>query len=180
MFCEIAEKCLKSEANRYLFMRVTITQCEWSKKRSERIADDREIFGMLNIWTCRRFKILLCERSSDWKICKDLQPMREQHTGQKEVRGGVIWNVVCGPDRVVGDSSYCKVMQCVTYCLRSIVQCEHSSNWMLPQIVVQCKNNRDPTTLKIMLCELSISCKVSRICNVTQVTLQVRMQSYSS
>ncbi len=24
--------------------------------------------------------------------------------------------VVCGPDRVVGDSSYCKVMQCVTSC----------------------------------------------------------------
>ncbi len=65
--------------------------------------------------------------------------------------------VVCGSDRVVGDSSYCKVMQCVTFCRRSIVQCEHNSNWMLPQIVVQCENKGDPMTLKIMQCELSIS-----------------------
>ncbi len=36
--------------------------------------------------------------------------------------------VVCGPDRVVGDTSYCKVMQCVTSCRRSIMQCEHSSD----------------------------------------------------
>ncbi len=36
--------------------------------------------------------------------------------------------VVYGSDRVVGDSSYCKVMQCVTSCRRSIVQCEHNSN----------------------------------------------------
>ncbi len=32
-----------------------------------------------------------------------------------------LWNVVCGPDRVVGDSSYCKVMQCVTSCCQSNV-----------------------------------------------------------
>ncbi len=56
------------------------------KTRSERIADAHKIFGMLNIWSCRRF----------------------------------------------------------------IVQCEHTSNWMLPQIVVQCENNGDPMTLKIM------------------------------
>ncbi len=58
--------------------------------------------------------------------------------------------------RVVGDSSYCKVMQCVTSCRQSIMQCEHSSDWMLPQIVVQCENNSDPTTLKIMHGELGI------------------------
>ncbi len=28
--------------------------------------------------------------------------------------------VVCGADRVVGDSSYCKVMQCETSCRRSL------------------------------------------------------------
>ncbi len=44
--------------------------------------------------------------------------------------------VVCGADRVVGDSSYCKVMQRVTSCRRSIVQCENSSDRMLSQIVV--------------------------------------------
>ncbi len=33
-----------------------------------RTADACEIFGMLNIWTCLRFKILLREMSSDWKI----------------------------------------------------------------------------------------------------------------
>ncbi len=58
---------------------------------------------------------------------------------------------------VVDDSSCCKVMQCVTYCHLSIMQCEHSSDWILPQIVVQCENNGDPMTLKIMLCELCIS-----------------------
>ncbi len=50
-----------------------------------------------------------------------------------------LWNVVCGPHRVIGDSSYCKVMQWVPSCHRSIVQCEHSSDWLLPQIVVQCE-----------------------------------------
>ncbi len=54
--------------------------------------------------------------------------MRAQDPGQREIRGGVIWNVVCRPDRVVGESSYCKIMQCVTSCRRSIVWCEHSSN----------------------------------------------------
>ncbi len=50
--------------------------------------------------------------------------------------------VVCGEDRVVGDSSYCKVMQCETSCRRSIVQCENSS---------------DPMTLKIVQCELGVT-----------------------
>ncbi len=84
-------------------------------------------------------------------------PMREQDTGQWEVRGGVIWNIVCGPNRVVGESSYWKVMQCVTSCRWSIVQRKHSSNWMLPQIAVQCENNSDPMTLKIVQCELGIT-----------------------
>ncbi len=75
--------------------------------------------------------------------------------------------VVCGPDRVVGDSSYCKVMQCVTSCRRSIVQCEHSSDWLLPQIVVQCENNGEPMTLKIAQCELGIS--EGSICGITLI-----------
>ncbi len=52
--------------------------------------------------------------------------------------------VVCGADRVVDNSSYCKVMQCETSCLRSIVQYENSSDWILLQIVVQCENSSDP------------------------------------
>ncbi len=51
---------------------------------------------------------------------------------------------------------YCKVMQRVTSCRRSIVQCENSSDRMLPQIVVQCENSSDPMTLKIVQCELGI------------------------
>ncbi len=78
--------------------------------------------------------------------------------------------VVCGPDRVVGDSSYYKVMQCETSCRRYIMQCEHSSDWMLPQIVVQCENNSDPMTLKIVQWELGISARLyliaSRHCSV--------------
>ncbi len=41
----------------------------WGNRRH--VADTREIFGMLNIWSCRRFSILLCEwvlTGSDWKI----------------------------------------------------------------------------------------------------------------
>ncbi len=62
--------------------------------------------------------------------------------------------VVCRADRVVCNSSYCKVMQCETSCRRSIVQCENNSDWMIPQIVVQCENSSDPMTLKIVQCEL--------------------------
>ncbi len=40
-FKKSTEKCLKSEASQCLFMRVTITHCELSKKRSERIANAR-------------------------------------------------------------------------------------------------------------------------------------------
>ncbi len=43
----------KSEANRCSFTRVTITQCELSKTRSEGIANARGNIGMLNIWSCR-------------------------------------------------------------------------------------------------------------------------------
>lgn len=52
------------------------------------------------------------------------------------------WHIVCGADRVVGDSSYCNVMQFVASCRRSIVQWE---------------NNGDQTTLKIVQCELGLS-----------------------
>ncbi len=41
----------------------------WGNRRC--VADAREIFGMLNIWSCRRFTSLLCEwvlTGSDWKI----------------------------------------------------------------------------------------------------------------
>ncbi len=41
----------------------------WGNRRH--VADAREIFGMLNIWSCQRFSILLCEwvlTGSDWKI----------------------------------------------------------------------------------------------------------------
>ncbi len=41
----------------------------WGNRRH--VADARRIFGMLNIWSCRRFSILLCEwvlTGSDWKI----------------------------------------------------------------------------------------------------------------
>ncbi len=53
--------------------------------------------------------------------------------------------VVCGVDRFVGDSSYCKVMQCETSYRRSIVQCENSSDPMtrhnrLKCLVVACNN----------------------------------------
>ncbi len=50
-------------------------------------------------------------------------------------------------------------MQCET-CRRSIVQCEHRNDWMLPQIVVQCEQSSDPMTLKIVQCELCIRCRV--------------------
>ncbi len=62
----------------------------WGNRRC--VTDAHEIFGMLNIWSCRRFTILLCEMSSAWKIHRDdLQPMREQDTGQREVRGGLFF-----------------------------------------------------------------------------------------
>ncbi len=47
---------------------------------------------MLNIWSCRRFTILLCERVLTEKyISDDLQPMREQDTGQRETRGRLVF-----------------------------------------------------------------------------------------
>ncbi len=63
-------------------------------------------------------------------------------------------------------------MQCVTSCRRSIVQCEHSSDWMLPQIVVQCENNNDPMILIIMQCELINSLLYFRI---FQVQMKIRL-----
>ncbi len=105
----------------------------WWNRRC--VADTRSIFAMLNIWSCQRFIIMLGE----WVLT------------EKSIRGGLLDHiisvilpyflitscmslaVVCGSDRVVGDSSYCKVMQCVTSCRRSIVQYEHSSDWMLPR-----------------------------------------------
>ncbi len=59
----------------------------WGNRRH--VADARRIFGMLNICSCRRFSILLCEWVLTEKyIGDDLQSMREQDTGQLEVRGG--------------------------------------------------------------------------------------------
>lgn len=37
-----------------------------------------------------------------------------------------LWGVVCGPDIVVDDFSYCKIMRCVTPCRQSVMQCAHS------------------------------------------------------
>ena len=70
-----------------------------------------------------------------------------------------VWlrNVVCGPDRSCRRFFLLKVMQCETSCRRCIVQCEHTSNWMLPWIVMQCEKNSDPTTLKIVQSELGIT-----------------------
>ncbi len=78
---------------------VTIKQCELSKTRSEGnhrcIADTREILGMLNIRSCRQFKIMLCEWVLTEKyISDDLQPMREQDTRQREVRGGRFFSLL--------------------------------------------------------------------------------------
>ncbi len=61
--------------------------------------------------------------------------------------------VVCGPDRVVGDSSYCKVMQCETSCRRSIVQCENSSDPMTLKIV-QCEPGITFIALRLAVCEM--------------------------
>lgn len=67
-FCEITDKCPKSEANQLFFGQVTATKCELSKMLSERTtASACEIFSMLITWTCQRFKIFLSKKSSDWK-----------------------------------------------------------------------------------------------------------------
>ncbi len=59
-------------------------------RESRCIAVTRKIFAMLNIWSCRRFTYLLCEWVLTEKyISDDLQPMREQDTGQREARGGL-------------------------------------------------------------------------------------------
>ncbi len=69
----------------------------WGHRRC--IVDTREIYGMLNIWSCQRFTILLCEWVLTEKyISDDLQPMREQDTGQREARGGLtlaIYKTTC-------------------------------------------------------------------------------------
>ncbi len=60
----------------------------WGHRRC--VTDTREIFGMLNIWSGRRFTILLCEWVlTENDISDDIQPMREQDTGQLEVQGGL-------------------------------------------------------------------------------------------
>ncbi len=60
----------------------------WGNRRW--VADTREIFAMLNICSCRRFTILLCEWVLTEKyINDDLQPTREQDKGQLEARGGL-------------------------------------------------------------------------------------------
>ncbi len=97
-----------------------------------------------------------------WILPVSLENSGLMHTGSRVISLSLLacvllWNVVFGSDRVVGDSSYCEIVQCETPCRRSIVQCEHSSDWMLPQIVTHCENNSDPTSLKIVQCELGIS-----------------------
>ncbi len=79
-------------------------------ENQRRIAYVREIFDMLNIWTCRRFKSCCV----NWVWLKKTLAMnysqwesKIQGKIQREVWGVVIWNV--DTDRVVGDSSYCKV-----------------------------------------------------------------------
>ncbi len=62
----------------------------WGHRRC--VADTCEIFGILNIWSCRRFIILLCEWVLTEKyISDDLQPMREQDTGQREAWEGLLF-----------------------------------------------------------------------------------------
>ncbi len=127
-----------------VLIQVTITRMNYKRRDWENhrcVADACEIFGMIISGLVGDSKSC-CVKSvlTDNYIGDDLQPMRAQDTGQRKVLGGVIWNIVCGPDRVISDSFYYKVMQCVTSCRRSIVQCEHRSNWMLPQTVVQCEN----------------------------------------
>ncbi len=62
-------------------------------KNCQCVVDAREIFAMLNIRSCRRFKIMLCEWVlTDKYIGDDLQPMREHDTGQREVRGELFYN----------------------------------------------------------------------------------------
>ncbi len=47
------------------------------------VTDTRKIFGMLNIWSCQRFTILRCKWVlTENCISDDLQPTREQDTGQ--------------------------------------------------------------------------------------------------
>ena len=66
----------------------------WENHR--RVADAREIFGMLNIWDCRQFKILLCEKCSDWKLHRRWPTANERaDTEQRGVRGGVIDQNIC-------------------------------------------------------------------------------------
>ncbi len=140
--------------------------------------DTRKIFGMLNIWSCRRFP--LCEWVLTEKyISDDLQPMIQARYRAAEIsayfRAKVCWItpsllITVRSGRTYRPyfsvilryflhfcDSYCKVMQCETSCRQSIVQCENSSVWMLPQVVMQCKNSSDPMTLKIVQCELVIT-----------------------
>ncbi len=118
---------------------------------------------ILNIWSCRQFKMLnSCMKCvlTEKYIGDDLQPMTEQDTGKREDWGGIIWNVVCGPDRVFGDSSYCKVIQCVTSCRQFIVQCESSSNWSLPDSRADsCAVWKQQWSDDFVLCELRVKYK---------------------
>ncbi len=66
----------------------------WGNRRC--VADAREIFGMLNIWSCRRFTGLLCEwvLTGFWlknTSAMTYRPLREQDTGQLEVQGGLFF-----------------------------------------------------------------------------------------
>ncbi len=116
------------------------------------------------IWEyCRHAKYLeqsaIQNLNSDKKYCTSamILPMREQDTGQWEVRGGVIWNIVCGPNRVVGESSYCKVMQVCNLLslIHRATKTQQQLNATPDSRAVW--NNSDPTTLKIVQCELGIT-----------------------
>ncbi len=155
----------KSPTNARNWRQIGARSCEWqSRSVNDQRLNRRESLTCRrhprNSWHAKYPDLSSIENPAVWNDfwLKNTPAMTysqwELGGGLREVQGEVIWNVVCGPDRVVGDSSYCKVMQCVTSCRRYVMQCEHSSSWM--QRVVQSEINRDPTTLKLMQCELSI------------------------
>ncbi len=68
---------------------VNYQRCDLRESRC--VADTRKIFGMLNIWSCLRFTILLCE----WVLT---EIHRRWHTAneraryrQREARGGLVF-----------------------------------------------------------------------------------------
>ncbi len=58
----------------------------WGNRRG--VADVREIFGMLNIWSCRRFTITLCAMISDWKLHRRWPSANERQRYRAEGSSG--------------------------------------------------------------------------------------------